>query len=218
MGDWIEQYSAALDERDAREHAHKSYIDACKYSTVSNRAISRLNVLVTKLADRTSALNIKPTIASEQLPERIERPWSPRLKGRASPSDPPPTTDTLNSLRADLASTQKARAALQTQVDELTSTLKAADLQHRSSTSQIANLSRQKADVERRLRDREEEVRGKAKLATEAQDEMVALSLQLNMAEQKSEKLKKDNKELLDRWMKAKGAEADRMNRDSKWE
>ena len=29
MSDWLDQYSAALDERDAREQAHKQYIDAC---------------------------------------------------------------------------------------------------------------------------------------------------------------------------------------------
>ena len=29
MSDWIEQYSAALTQRDAREQAHKPYIDAC---------------------------------------------------------------------------------------------------------------------------------------------------------------------------------------------
>lgn len=29
MSDWIEQYSAALTERDAREQAHKPYMDAC---------------------------------------------------------------------------------------------------------------------------------------------------------------------------------------------
>ena len=73
-------------------------------------------------------------------------------------------------------------------------------------------------DVERKLRDREEEIKGKSKLVVEAQDEMVALGLQLNMSEQKSEKLEKDNRELLERWMKRKGEEAERMNRDSRWE
>lgn len=31
MTDWLSQYSAALDERDAREQAHKPYIDACTF-------------------------------------------------------------------------------------------------------------------------------------------------------------------------------------------
>jgi hypothetical protein len=30
MADWIQQYTAALEVRDAREQAHRPYIDACK--------------------------------------------------------------------------------------------------------------------------------------------------------------------------------------------
>ena len=78
-------------------------------------------------------------------------------------------------------------------------------------------LTRQKLDVERKLRDRGEELRGKSRFVEDAQDEMVALGLQLNMAEARSEKLTKENKELVDRWMKRMGEEADRVNRDSKW-
>ena len=73
-------------------------------------------------------------------------------------------------------------------------------------------------DVERRLRDRDEELRGKTKLAEDAQDEMVALDLQLNISEQKAEKLKVENEELVQRWMKRMGEEAEKVNRDSKWE
>lgn len=47
---------------------------------------------------------------------------------------------------------------------------------------------------------------------------MVALQLQLNMAEQRSEKLEKENKELVERWMKRMEEEAERVNRGSGWE
>lgn len=103
-------------------------------------------------------------------------------------------------------------------MEELTASLNSVQTQSKTSTAQIAQLSRQKADGERKLRDRDEELRGKSKLVEEAQDEMVALGLQLNMAEERSEKLVKENKELVDRWMKRMGEEADRVNRDSKWE
>ena len=68
------------------------------------------------------------------------------------------------------------------------------------------------------MRDREEELRGKTRLAEQAQDEMVALGLQMNMAEQRAEKLREENVELVERWMKRMGEEADRVNRDSRWE
>lgn len=51
----------------------------------------------------------------------------------------------------------------------------------------------------------------------QAQDEMVALGLQLNVAEEQKEKLSRENKELVDRWMKRMGEEAERVNRDSRW-
>lgn len=41
---------------------------------------------------------------------------------------------------------------------------------------------------------------------------MISLNLQLNLAEQKAEKLAADNQELIDRWMARKGQEADAMN------
>lgn len=52
----------------------------------------------------------------------------------------------------------------------------------------------------------------------QAQDEMVALGLQLNMAEQRSERLVKENAELVERWMKRMGEEVEKVNRDSRWE
>jgi chromosome segregation ATPase len=103
-------------------------------------------------------------------------------------------------------------------VNELSSSLKTLQLRNKSSATQIAHLTRQKTDVERRLRDRDEELRGKTKLAEDAQDEMVALGLQLNISEQKADKLKAENEELVQRWMKRMGEEAERVNRDSKWE
>lgn len=41
---------------------------------------------------------------------------------------------------------------------------------------------------------------------------MIALNLQLSMAEKERDKVKKENKELVDRWMKRMAQEADAMN------
>jgi len=41
---------------------------------------------------------------------------------------------------------------------------------------------------------------------------MISLNLQLNMAEQRSNKLQGDNQDLIDRWMARMGQEADAMN------
>lgn len=46
----------------------------------------------------------------------------------------------------------------------------------------------------------------------EVQDEMIALNLQMAMAEKERDRVKKENKELIDRWMKRMAQEADAMN------
>ena len=44
------------------------------------------------------------------------------------------------------------------------------------------------------------------------QDELIALNLQLNVVEQQKMKIQAENKELIDRWMKRMGQEAEAMN------
>ncbi len=48
-------------------------------------------------------------------------------------------------------------------------------------------------------------------------DETVSLTLQLNMAEEQSQKLQRENKDLVDRWMARMGQEADALNDESKF-
>lgn len=46
---------------------------------------------------------------------------------------------------------------------------------------------------------------------------MVSLNLQLNMAEEATKKLQRENKDLVDRWMARMGQEADAMNNASEY-
>ena len=175
-----------------------------------------------KLADRkaVSEVQLPPATSSQgslptpadATPVRSET----TSKGRVIPSEAS-LQQQLAQLRIDLAATQKARVALESRLSNLTATLDSSEQQNKSSTAHTAQLARQKAELERRLRDRDEELREKRKLVEQAQDEQVALGLQLSMAEQKSEKLSKENKELVDRWMKRVGEEAEQVNRDSKY-
>lgn len=48
-------------------------------------------------------------------------------------------------------------------------------------------------------------------------DETVSLTLQLNMAEEHSQKLRRENQELVDRWMARMAEKADAMNDFSKF-
>ncbi|KAF1345825.1 autophagy-related protein 16 [Delphinella strobiligena] len=214
MADWISQYTAALEERDAREKANKSYIDA-----------------YTKLADRTAALEKAPppppSAAAAPTPS-IAEPSTPttgrygfRAPGRVkSPATEPSATaspDVLARLREDLSSTQRSRVELQTQLNQRQAELATLNTQSKAAIRQTEVLSREKRDLERRLKDREEEVRQKQRLVETVHDEMAALSLELNMAEQKAGRIKAENDMLVRRWMDKMGEEAEKMNLDSQW-
>lgn len=193
----------------------------CLVSKVSQ--VAKTKSIDTALADRTAQLSrqqpqpisnpASPSPQSSQIPSSKERTGTPT---RGSKDTDP--SDLLTTLRSDLTATQKARATLQAQLSDLTTQLSALSTQQRSSQSQIAALGKQVLELERKLQDRDEELRGKSKMVEQAQDEMVALELQFNLAEQRSEKLERENKELVERWMKRMGEEAERVNRDSRWE
>ncbi|KAJ9618863.1 autophagy protein 16, interacts with Atg12p-Atg5p [Taxawa tesnikishii (nom. ined.)] len=206
MADWIEQYSSALDSRDRREKAHKHYIDA-----------------YTKLADRTAQPVSAPAAPAAAAPTTSSTA-SPRAatptKGKPAVSkdtSEPASAELLSRLRTDLASTQRSRAELHSQLTDLQSRLATLTTSSKSSARQIADLQREKRDLERRLKDRDEELKGKSRLVENVQDEMVGLSLQLNMAEEREQRLKKENEELVRRWMESKGKEAERMNVEGGW-
>ena len=222
MTDWIQQYSAALEARDVREQAHRPYIDACKLPAPCYQPLDILtNSVDTALADRTTQLLRQPPpaataaqIDAQPYTTSAQERTSTPTKGKEHDNNP---SELLQTLRADLATTQKARSMLQVQLADLTAQLSAVSTEQRSSQNQVTTLTRQVLEAERKLQDRDEELRGKSKMVEQAQDEMVALELQFNLAEQRSEKLEKENKELVERWMKRMGEEAERVNRDSRW-
>jgi chromosome segregation ATPase len=169
----------------------------------------------TRLADRTAELSQKPS--PEALPENdAER--TPAVAGkRASKLTSPPPTESLSQIRQDLMKAQQDRAELQTRLDIVTKELETLKTKSKTDAKRITQLSAGVTQMTVRLRDREEELRGKSKLVEDVQDEMVTLNLQLNIAEEQTEKLKKENKELVDRWMARKAKEADAMNDESEF-
>ncbi|EON64136.1 hypothetical protein W97_03366 [Coniosporium apollinis CBS 100218] len=210
MSSWLAEYSASLDLRDAREKAQITYTNA-----------------YTKLADRTAAAEARAAqapsaLSSSPVPASAARPSTP-LRGKSSPRGKQEDStsspdDALSRIRADLASTQRSRAELQAKLAPLTTELETLKKQSTLSDRRIAELTREKIMLERKLRDRYDETKGKSKLVEEVQDEMVSLNLQLNMAEQRAEKLEGENRELVERWMVRMGKEAEEMNRRSRWE
>jgi chromosome segregation ATPase len=79
-------------------------------------------------------------------------------------------------------------------------------------------VHRQLAALERKLKDRDEELKEKKKLVEEVQDDILVATMELNAAEREREKLKGENAELVRRWMERMRTEIERTNRESGWE
>jgi chromosome segregation ATPase len=121
-------------------------------------------------------------------------------------------------IRAELASAQRTRSELETKLGDVNTELSALKASDALQRQRIEQLEKVKASLERRGKDRVDELKGKGKFVEDIQDEMVALTLQLNMAEQEKQKLKKENDDLTKRWVQKMEEEAKRMNDRMGWE
>ncbi|KAF9894593.1 hypothetical protein FE257_006481 [Aspergillus nanangensis] len=125
--------------------------------------------------------------------------------------------ETLSIARADLSEAQRSRSELEEQLSRTNAELEKLRKRNTQDKRRIHILEGETTHLQLRLKDRDEELRGKAKLLDDFQDEMASLNLQLNMAEERSGKLQRENQELVDRWMARMGKEADAMNNASRF-
>ncbi|GAB7354213.1 hypothetical protein MBLNU459_g4758t1 [Dothideomycetes sp. NU459] len=207
MADWVSQYSAALKARDVREKAHKTYIDA-----------------YTKLADRTAALEGLSTRPPQQEDAAVTqeaqspaRPAPSRAKSPHTEGAEVASPQLLARLRVDLAATQRSRAELQGQLSRLQSDLNMAAASSKTASRRIEGLLREKRELEHKVSDRDAELRMKSRMVNDAQDQMIAMTLQLNINEEKMNKIYAENDMLVKRWMTKMGEEAEKMNTESRW-
>jgi DNA repair exonuclease SbcCD ATPase subunit len=214
MANWKNEYLAALEARDEVEKANLGFYEACNVITRSCATFANMDLPDTRMADRSAQL----ALASSSTPGPVEStsPPPPIVGRRAKAATEPPNETSLQ-LRADLGKAQQERADLQTRLEGATKELEKLKSRSKVDNKRINQLSTELSQLSIRVRDRDEESRGKGKLLDNVQDELVTLNLQLNMAEDEMKKLKRENKDLVDRWMRSKREEADRMNEDSRF-
>ncbi|KAH7343009.1 autophagy-related protein 16 [Rhexocercosporidium sp. MPI-PUGE-AT-0058] len=196
MTSWRDEYIQALQDRDQREQASYQKLDADLIAAFTN------------LLDRTAELEA----------DKASNLWSspPPSNSKARDSPQPAGTganDGAGHLRRDLAEALRSNGQLQARIKSAEAELVKLRAKSKTDTKQIEELSRDRAYLAQKLKDRDEEARGKTKLLDDVHDEVISLNLQLNMSEQRVKDLKAENKELIDRWMARKGREAEEMNR-----
>ncbi|PSS12948.1 hypothetical protein M430DRAFT_20862 [Amorphotheca resinae ATCC 22711] len=190
MSSWREEYIKSLNERDEREKA--------SYERFSPEFIEAY----TKLLDRTAALEAEKA-ASTPSSEPVSR----------DPALPIPANDGTAQIRRDLAEALRANGQLKSRIAAAEKELVALRAKAKTDTKLVQDLTKERAVLAQKVRDRDEELKGKAKFLVDSQDEISVLNLQLDSFEKQVKKLKADNQQLIDRWMASKGLEADEMNK-----
>jgi hypothetical protein len=139
------------------------------------------------------------------------------------------SNDGAAQIRGELAEALRSNGQLQVRIKVAEAELVRLKAKSKSEGKLIENLSKDRAFLSQKLKDRDEELRGKTKLLDvrnlrfckmhntynfkDVHDEVISLNLQLNMSEQRVNDLRAENKELIDRWMAYKGQEAEEMNK-----
>ncbi|KFY46777.1 hypothetical protein V494_00333 [Pseudogymnoascus sp. VKM F-4513 (FW-928)] len=190
MMSWRQEYLENLRQQDELEKANYDLIDA--YS---------------RLADQTAALEAK---VSANSPSTIPTSPANDVTGLSN-------QDEAAQVKSDLAEALRAKGQLQRRLKVTEETIEGLKTRAKADSTLIRDISAERAQLILKVKDRDEELRGKAQLLVQVQDENMSLDLQLNMAEQQTARLKRENKDLIDRWMARMGQEADAMNEASKF-
>ncbi|KAI1344130.1 autophagy protein 16 [Xylariaceae sp. FL0016] len=198
--DWRDKYLKSIQDAERNNPVNKDLVEACS-----------------QLADRVAALEAEKAVLLTSSPSPAAPSAAATAKAAAKSSDPAhPSSSSSNpataQLRLDLAEALRAKnqvqSRLRTAEDEL------AKLQARAQvdTKRLGDLTAERNALSSKLRDRNEELVEKNKLLKDVQDENLTLNIQLDVLEQKVTKVAAENKELVDRWMKRMGHEADALN------
>ncbi|KAG6168467.1 autophagy protein 16, interacts with Atg12p-Atg5p [Claviceps purpurea] len=189
MSSWRDEYLTSLKDAELQSPVNQELIQTCS-----------------QMADRISAL--------EASNAALEARASKTPKAKASKSGALPTTDdpAIAQLRLDLAESLRSKGVTEGRLRAAEEELSKLRTKTKNDARSLKALSTERALLTTRLKDREHELREKRKLLEDVQDEMITLNLQMSMAEKERDKVKRENKELVERWMARMAQEAEAMN------
>ncbi|KAG5959068.1 autophagy protein 16, interacts with Atg12p-Atg5p [Claviceps cyperi] len=189
MSSWINEYLTSLKDAELQSPVNQELIQTCS-----------------QMADRISAL--------EASNAALEARVSKAPKAKSSKSGALPTTDdpVVAQLRLDLAESLRSKGVTEGRLRAAEEELSKLRTKTKDDARSVKALGTERALLTTRLEDREHELREKRKLLEDVQDEMITLNLQMSMAEKERDKVKRENKELVERWMARMAQEAEAMN------
>ncbi|KAK3934926.1 autophagy protein 16 [Diplogelasinospora grovesii] len=211
MPGWRDEYLAGIWDAEKNNPVNDELVQACS-----------------QLADRVASLEAEKAALSQAVPNQTPNPSSrpsSALSRSASkaPSKKDPTntstetsdsadSSTISRLRLELAEALRSKGQFQTRLQKADDELSRLRDKSTSDYKQIRDLTAHQRSLTVKLRDREEELRIKNKLVADVQDELAVLEMQLNMAEKRRAEKEAENKQLVERFMRRVGQEAEAMN------
>ncbi|KAM7202270.1 autophagy protein 16 [Naviculisporaceae sp. PSN 640] len=203
MAGWREEYLAGIREAEQRNPANLELIDTCS-----------------QLADRVSALEAEKTTLLLQL-QQYQQQQQQSNTPTTTPNTQTATTSTpendsqsltLAKLRLELTTALRSQTTTQSRLQALQD--EHARLKHKSAleAQTLRDLTKEHKQLQLKFRDCNEELRDKSKLLRDVHDEIAVLNLQLNVTEQRRKEQEEENKQLIERFMRRVGQEAEAMN------
>ncbi|KAL7918476.1 autophagy-related protein 16 [Trichoderma austrokoningii] len=188
MPNWRDEYLSSLRESELNSPVNMELVQACS-----------------QMADRISSLEAEKVALESLIAGQGSRPSL--QPGEAAANDPG-----VAQLRLELAEALRSRGVAETRLRMAEEELDKLRSKTKQDTRSLKDLTTERTSLATKVNDREYELKEKRKLVEQVQDEMIALNLQLSMAEKERDRVKQENKELIDRWMKRMAQEADAMN------
>ncbi|KAI3530785.1 autophagy protein 16 [Colletotrichum filicis] len=206
MADWRSEYLASIREQEKNNPVNLEIVQLCSQLSDHVAALEAENQVLksqtapgkkNKLTTSEKSNNILPTPTTE----------TTRSSPSSSSSDP-----TIAQLQLQLAEALRSNGTLKDRAKQAEDEAQTLRTKHKDDAKKVRSLTAENTVLTTKLRDREHELREKRKLVENVQDEMIAMNLQVTMAEKERDRVKTENKELVDRWMKRMAQEADAMN------
>ncbi|KAK1968492.1 autophagy protein 16 [Colletotrichum eremochloae] len=197
--DWRSEYLASIREQEKNNPVNLEIVQLCSH-----------------LSDRVAALEAEKEVlrskAAAAHPDNPTTIGSEKPNLHAAASTDPGTDAAVAQLQLQLAEALRSNGTFRDRAKAAEEEAQVLRAKGKEDARKLKSLTAENAALTTKLRDREHELREKRKLVENVQDEMITMNLQMSMAEQERDKVKKENKELVDRWMKRMAQEAEAMN------
>jgi len=175
--------------------------------------------LDSQLVDRIAVLEAEKAALQAQVESAAASAPAPTSFSKASPApsaSPNPNSEEgqlITRLRLELAEALRSKGHFQHRLEVAEQELSRLRAKTAADSKAIRELTADRKALTIKLRDREEELRAKTKMIADVQDELAVLNMQLDMVEKQRAEKEAENKQLIDRFMKRVGEEAEALNR-----